>query len=141
MDQNQQMLDALNQLNRTNQRQLRYTQLLCVFTCLSAAAFVAVFFVIRQLLPLLPQVNALIGQMQGVLGSLQQVTDELAAQLTTVDLASMVENVDELVITGQQSLEQTMEKLNTMDFEKLNQAIADLAAVIEPVANFFNRLR
>ena len=141
MDQNQQMLEALEQLNKTNRRQLRYTQLLCVFTCLSAAAFIAVFFVIRQLLPLLPQVNELIGQMQGVLGSLQQVTDELASQLTTVDLASMVENVDELVVTGQQSLEQTMEKLNTMDFEKLNQAIRDLASVIEPVANFFNRLR
>ena len=46
----------------------------------------------------------------------------------------MVSNVDNLVTTGHQSLEGMMEKLNSVDFEKLNQAIEDLAAVIEPLA-------
>ena len=42
------------------------------------------------------------------------------------------------VFPGQQSLEQTMEKLDSIDTEKLNQAIDDLSAVVEPLAKFFN---
>ena len=33
---------------------------------------------------------------------------------------------------GQDSLKQTMDKLNTIDFETLNKAIEDLAAVVQP---------
>ena len=50
----------------------------------------------------------------------------------------MVDNVDSLVITGQQSLQQTMDKLNTIDFDALNQAIDDLSSVIEPLAKLSN---
>ena len=46
----------------------------------------------------------------------------------------MVSNVDGLVTTGQQSLEASMEKLNSVDFETLNKAITDLAAVTESLS-------
>ena len=46
----------------------------------------------------------------------------------------MVSGVDSLVTTGQQSLEATMEKLNSIDFEALNKAIKDLAAVTESLS-------
>ena len=42
--------------------------------------------------------------------------------------------MDSLVTTGQQSLEATMDKLNSVDFETLNQAIKDLAAVTESLS-------
>jgi hypothetical protein len=49
--------------------------------------------------------------------------------------------VDALVSTGQQSLEQTMAKLNDIDFQTLNKAIKDLAAVVEPLAKMSSLFR
>jgi hypothetical protein len=48
-----------------------------------------------------------------------------------MDLGAMVQNVDELVVT-------TREGLGAIDFKMLNQAIEDLADVVEPLAKFFN---
>jgi hypothetical protein len=36
-------------------------------------------------------------------------------------------------------VEEALDKLNGIDLDTLNRAIADLAAVVEPLANFFNR--
>ena len=74
--------------------------------------------------------------MQTVLGNLEQTT----AQLASMDLQSMGSNVDALVATGQEGLEQTMEKLNSIDLDTLNKAIGDLAKVVEPLARLISRL-
>lgn len=54
--------------------------------------------------------------------------------LAELDLTAMISDVDTLVATGQKGLEQTMAKLNAVDIYTPNQAIKDLAAVIEPLA-------
>ena len=87
---------------------------------------------------LMPQINAILGQAQGAVNQVGTVLDYLeqtSAQLAQVDMQGMVSNVDGLVTTGQQSLEATMEKLNSVDFEALNKAITDLAAVTQSLAN------
>ena len=83
-------------------------------------------------------------QAETVLANLETVTAELAES----DLSGMVENVDALVSnvdglvsTSQDGVEQTIAKLNGIDFEALNQAIQDLSDVIEPIANFFNTFK
>ena len=43
-----------------------------------------------------------------------------------------------LVVTGEASMEMTMERLNEIDLQTLNRAIENLADVIEPLAKFFN---
>ena len=53
----------------------------------------------------------------------------------------MVANVDTLVVSGQQSLEQSMDKLNSIDFDTLNQAIQDLSNVIQPLARLSGMFR
>ena len=53
----------------------------------------------------------------------------------------MVNNVDGLVTTSQEGIEQAMEKINAIDIEALNQAIQDLSDVINPISTFFNKFR
>ena len=65
--------------------------------------------------------------------------DNLSGMVENVD--ALVANVDGLVSTSQAGVEQTMEKLNGIDFEALNKAIQDLSDVIEPIANFFNTFK
>ena len=82
-----------------------------------------------RIYPDTPAVHAA-AQMQSVLSDLEQAT----RQLSVMDFTGMVENVETLVTTAQESLEQTMGKLNAIDFQTLNKAIEDLSNVVEPMS-------
>lgn len=134
MEQNTEMLELLRKIEKSNRTKTVTNVLVCVFMLAAAVSCIAICLMIRQLMP---QVNGLLGQLETVLTDLEQTTRQLAA----VDLEAMVANVDSLAVYAQDSLQQTMDKLNTIDFETLNQAIGDLAKVIEPLANFVGRFR
>lgn len=94
------------------------------FSVAAAISCVGLFVLIWTLMP---EVRNLTRQMETVLANLELVTTQLAG----MDLGVMVQNVDELVVT-------TREGLGAIDFQMLNQAIEDLADVVEPLAKFFN---
>ena len=129
MEENRELMELLRQIRRSNRIQTIVCSVICVFA-LIASLFCVILFV--KVYDMLPQLNGVFAQMETVLTNLEETTRQLAK----VDLQTMVQDVDALVVTGQQSLEQTMEKLNAVDFDTLNEAIADLAAVVEPLAKF-----
>ena len=131
MEDKQELRELLERLDQSNRQQAKFARWQCIFSIASAVCIVGLFVLVYSLMP---QVQELTTQTEVVLENLTEVTDQLAG----MDLGTMVENVDELVITSQAGVEQAMEQLNAIDFETLNQAIEDLAAVIEPLANFFN---
>jgi len=131
MEDKQELKELLERLDQSNRQQAKYARWQCVFSIASAVCVVGLFILVYTLMP---QVQELTTQTEVVLKNLTEVTDQLAG----MDLGAMVENVDELVITSQAGVEQAMNTLNSIDFDTLNQAIEDLAAVIEPLANFFN---
>lgn len=135
MEENKEMLELLRRIDR-NSRMQTYagyvrTGLMLVCAVCMAVLVVMVYRMLPQINEILDQARLAMGQIQTVLANLEQTTDQLAQ----VDLESMVSNVDALVVSGQQSLEASMAKLNSVDFDALNQAIKDLSAVIEPLAN------
>ena len=83
-----------------------------------------------QINEVLPRVSGAVEQMQGILGNMETATEQLAS----IDLGGMVSDVDTLVATAQNSLTETMKKLDTVDFKALNKAISDLSAVVEPLS-------
>lgn len=130
MEANQEMLELLRKIEKSNRQKNVTNVLLCLFMLAAAVSCIAICVMVWRLMP---QVNVLLGQLETVLTDLEQTARKLAA----LDLESMVSNMDSLAVYAQDSLHQTMEKLDTIDFETLNQAIEDLAQVIEPVAKFF----
>ena len=134
MDTNQEMLALLRSIEKTNRQKVITNVLVCVFMVAAAGSCIAICVMLGQLIP---QINQVITQMQEVLANLEETSDQLAR----LDLETMVTNVDSLAIYAQQSLQQTMEKLNALDFETLNKAIGDLAKVIEPLAKFVDKFR
>ena len=134
MDTNQEMLALLRNIEKSNRQKVITNILVCLFMVAAAGSCIAICVMLGQLIP---QVNQVIGQMQEVLANLEETSDQLAR----LDLETMVTNVDSLAVYAQQSLQQTMEKLNTIDFETLNRAIGDLAKVIEPLAKFVDKFR
>ena len=104
---------------------------------MAALCFVALVFVVSSVVPKLMDFTAeaekLLGQAEVVLTNLEEVTTEL----TQVEFTKMIDDVDELVSSSQQGLEQTLEKVNSIDIETLNEAIDGLAKVVEPLTKFF----
>ena len=134
MEENKETLELLRKIERSSRMQTYSgyvrTGLMLVCAVCMAALVVMVF-------RLMPQINEILAQAQHAFNQVGTVLDYLeqtSYQLSQVDLQGMVSNVDGLVTTGQQSLEASMEKLNGVDFEALNNAIKDLEAVIEPLA-------
>lgn len=139
MDQNQKLLELLEEMKKNSRRQVFYARMQFILTVVAAICCAVLLFTGLKVLPGLQE--ALL-QAETVLSNLETVTTELAQS----DLRGMVENVDTLVsdvgglvTTSQEGVEQTMAKINAIDFEALNKAIKDLSDVIEPIAKFFNR--
>ena len=137
MEENKQMLELLQKIEETNRKQLWYTRVQCIAAVAAVACFAGIYFLIKDFLPqisaIITEIPGVVAQMEVVLANLEVVTTELAA----VDFAGMIEGVNTLVSTGQAGLEETVVKLNSIDFEALNKAIATLTEVIEPLAKFF----
>ena len=90
MEENTQMLELMIRIEKTNRRQLLFTQILCGIV-LVTAVFCIVALV--QVLRVMPQMETVILQMQTVLTSMEEVSGELAL----LDLNSIVGNVENLV--------------------------------------------
>ena len=97
-------------------------------------ACLLIFLVIAgSALYVLPGVKWLVDQLSIVADNLEQI-----------DVTYMTESVTNLAVTGTESLETAMrqvtaalENLNKLDIDTLNQSIADLGAIVEPMARLF----
>ena len=111
---------------RLLKKQLFYMR---IHTAASLILTAALLFVIIRLLP-------------GLTHALDQANEVLASAGAAIeDFQEVSENVNELVNSGSLAVGQTMEKIDQMDIEQLNEAIADLNRVIEPLAEFFGRFQ
>jgi uncharacterized protein YoxC len=141
MENNEKLLALMEKMEENSRKQLLFTKVLSGLTALvlvfalvlvgylcSAAGYVQELA--GQLTGIVNQVTGIADQAVIVLDNLETVTNELAQ----VDLNSMIADVDELVGSSQSAVEDALGKINTIDIDTLNQAIKDLAAVVEPLA-------
>lgn len=134
MENNQELLELLQKIEKSNRQQVKLSRFVCIFALVAALCCGCTVGLVYHVLP---RINTVISQMQIVLSNLEEAT----AQLSVIDFSGMIGDVDALVTTAQSSLDQTMNKLNTIDFQALNQAIADLASVVEPMSKLMNVFR
>ena len=141
METKERTLELLEKMEKNSRRLVLYARVQAILSLIAALCCAALLICGIKILP---QLQNAAQQAETVLTNLETVTTELAQS----DLSGMVENVDALVSnvdglvsTSQEGVEQTMEKLNGIDFEALNQAIKDLSDVIEPIAKFFNTFK
>ena len=139
MENNPEIQEWMVRVEKSGRQQVRWARLQCLFAFVAALCCGAVLLAV---LSLVPQVQEMAGQVRDlgtqaevVLTNLETVTSELAE----VDLESMVTNVDSLVTESQDGVKQALDKINELDITSLNQAIADLSAVVKPLADFFSR--
>lgn len=123
--------------------QLRFTQfftffLVIIITCMSIGVISYVPKINGLLYDtnlMIEQTNGLMTQASGVLNNLDTVTAELAK----TDITGMMEDVDSLVVSSEESMATAVAKIEAMDIDSLNKAIKDLQSVISPLAKLFGR--
>lgn len=145
MEENKELLELLQKIEKNSRQQATLSKVSCglalVAAILCGCTLGLVYNLLPQVMDILPQINAVVTQANTVVSQVQIILsnlEETTVQLSAVDFAGMIQDVNTLVSTAQMSLEQTMGQLNTIDFETLNQAIEDLAKVIEPLSKLMN---
>ena len=137
MEEKNELLELLKKIEESNRKQLLYTRIQCVAAVAAVACFAGTYFLIKDFLPqisaIVTQIPGVVAQMEVVLSNLEIMTTDLAG----IDFDGMIQGVNTLVATGQVGLEETVAKMNAIDFETLNKAIDSLAKVVDPLAKFF----
>ena len=132
MDNQVQIQQLLEKMERNSRKQLFYSRIQFFCTLALTVCCVLLLVKIRQFLP---QLELLATQAEQVLTNLEAVTGELQK----LDMVSMVENINSLVTTSQTGVEEALGTIKEIKFDTLNQAIEDLAAVVQPMADFVKR--
>ena len=134
MEMNPEMQTVLEKLEKSNRQQVRAARLQCFFSFLAAVCCLLLLLTVAKIVPdikeLSNEISGIAVKADTVLTNLETVTQELAA----ADLESLVTDVSGLVSTSQEGVENTLEKLESLDFDTLNKAVGDLAKVVEPLA-------
>lgn len=100
------------------------------------------------------RVDQIVTDLEAVTAQLSQVDvgdmaaslENITRQLESIPWTEVADNINGLAVAAQESLWQVetglsgaLNSLNSLDIEKLNKAIADLQAVIEPLAKLAGR--
>lgn len=146
MQNGQDVMQLLEKMSADNEAQNQYLRKQLFFTRIfSVACCVLTVVLLAVLLIVMPP---LLGTMDKAVAALDQASETLTLvdetlELvgdTLVDIQSLFEE-DGLVGQSSEALAQATEKISTMDIDSLNDAIRDLGAVVEPLANFFDKFK
>ncbi len=122
----------------TEKSQLKYQKLAFIMSMLSAIFMGIVLVVVIGVVSyILPRVDAIYNSTMVSLDNLEHLTTELKE----ADLGGTVDNINTLTVNATEDLSATMNKMNSIDLEKLNTAISNLNKTIEPMAEFFDSLK
>ncbi len=142
MNEQPEMRELLEKMEAANNKQVFYARLQCLFSLIAAVCCLVLLVLGFKFMP---QIQVLAERADVVLTNLETVTEELAdtdltgleyviAELSRADLSSMVNHIDGLVSSSQEVVEDTIEKLNAINFDALNKTIEDLSTVVERLA-------
>ena len=121
----------LKNIEKHTRQQALFTKLLCG---ICAVILICMLVLTISVIGAANQIAQLYEQTKFVLDNLDTLTWELA----NAGIGSMVENVGTLASDSQAIVAAAMNKLDAIDLDTLNQAINDLADIVEPLASISN---
>ncbi len=128
----------MERIEASNAGQEKYAKKQYRMSQITAIASVLVLaIVIYVAATLIPQINNTFQNLDLIMKDLNIVTSELA----DADLEQMFSDVDQLVVSSEEGIQDALEKVNAIDIEHLNEAIQNLNDTVTPLAEFFNRFR
>ena len=141
MDQTNVLLKKQNRLNRLIVLMLAIMVAALVTTC------VIVVQNVNQISQTVVKVDQIVDDVSVPTAELanvdwNEITTELETitrELSTVDWNKLSNDIGETAVQAQESMKVAGEAVEAMDIETLNEAIADLKAIVEPLAKLFGK--
>ena len=122
------------EMAQTEKSQLKYQKLSFIMSMLSAIFTGAVLIIVICMVAyVVPKVNTIYDSTMVSLNNLEYLTTELKE----ADLGGTVDNINTLTIQATDDMSRTVERIDKVDLEKLNEAIDNLNETVKPMAEFF----
>ena len=123
--------ELLLELTRSQSRSARRTGIV------AAAAVVLVLVLTAAVVILVPAGLRTLAHADAALNDVQAAVARAETSMDNID--AMVTNVNTLVEENVESLSGLIEKISSIDFDKLSQSIEQLKAAVEPLSRLFVR--
>ena len=134
------MEDRLEELLKKQEKVLKLSRISTLAVLiLSAAIVLACLILVPKAVNTMHQIEVLSEEASALMENANTTLegiDEMSAEIKTA-----ADGINGLVEDNSEVLTESMTKLNSIDFEGLNKAIADLGAVVEPMAKFFGKFK
>ena len=104
---------------------------------LLAAVVIALCIVVPPAVRTINNVDTAVVGATNTLSKADEALDNINTM--SVEVTSASKQMNEFIETNSESVTQSMQKLQNVDFEGLNNAISDLEAVVEPMAKLFGK--
>ncbi|MGN0373257.1 MAG: hypothetical protein ACI4F3_10630 [Enterocloster sp.] len=130
----EELRNFLKELERSNAGQEKYARKQYRMSQITALCSILVLCVVLfAAYRIVPKVNTTLESIQISVNNIQQISQDLSE----ADLSGMIDDVDNLVQTSETSIQEAVEKLNSIDIESLNDAIRDLSNIVKPLSRLF----
>ena len=132
--------ELLQELVRLETSRLRHARF-ATFICIVLVAALAVMGVVYG-----PRLASLLENAEDTVVKISALTEDaedLAKNVKTLtsDANHMVQNINRVVINNTKAVTDALEKLNSIDFERLNEAVNDLADTVAALSNLTSIFR
>jgi len=132
--------DTLAKLLDREQKQLFYSRLAGISLVVMAAILLVVcIIIVPRAMATLSNVDKLVNDTTATVEELQTTVEQAGTMIDEITVAAG--GINKLVDDNSEILNESVSKMNSIDFETLNKAISDLSDVVQPMANFMNKFR
>jgi hypothetical protein len=131
--------DLLAELLSYQKKEVRHARITTICgIVLAAVLLVALFSFMPKVLAVINHVQESLTQVDELVADAGVLIQDSTEQINALvgDATVLIDNANTMITDNTDAVSETVRKLNAVDFEKLNKAIADLDAAIEPLASF-----
>ena len=130
--------DLLVELVKSQKEDARGQKITAIATVsMFAAVAIALLILVPKVFTTLNNIQDMVKQTKTAVQQTQTFVQSANNSLSGID--DMIANVDQLVTENTHNVGDAMNNFNNVDFERLNQAINDLASIVEPLADLLGR--
>ena len=129
----------LAELLSYQKKEVRHARIITVCgIVLAVLLLIALVSIVPKTLTVFNHVQESLTRVDELVADAGTLIQDSTAQINQLvgDAAELIDNTNTMITDNTDAITQTVRKLNAVDFEKLNKAISDLDAAIEPLVNF-----
>lgn len=133
-------MDDYSRLLEKQNRLLR--AILIMVTAMLIIAAMSAAVIVPKAVKALNTINSTVAKADAMMDDLKAIEEDLSKvtkELSSSDLAGLVSDTKTLINNSSNDMQSAMERINSIDFESLNEAIVDMKTAVAPLAKLLGR--